>query len=139
MTAMTHKLRATSFVVLLVAAMSLADEYVLIRSSIDGGVVIHSSGEGFELSATLGQADAGPGAAGMSGGGFMLTGGFWFPIAGGDCNADGGVNLFDFADFVECADGLGGELPEPECACFDFDSDDAVDVLDFGGRPSAFT
>lgn len=110
----------------------------MMRSTVDGGGVIQSTGGGFELSGTIGQPDAGPGATGMTGGAFALTGGFWFPIAFGDCNTDGGVNLFDFADFDECVSGPGGGLPEPECACFDFDSDDDVDLYDFGAFQSSF-
>ncbi len=132
MIAMTNKLNVALLVALLATAICLADEYVLIRSSIDGGGAIQSTGDGFELSGTIGQPDAGPGATGMSGEGFVLTGGFWFPIVIGDCNTDGGVNLFDFTDFDDCASGPGGGLPEPGCACFDFDSDDDVDLLDFG-------
>ncbi|QKK03130.1 MAG: hypothetical protein HND55_11020 [Pseudomonadota bacterium] len=44
--------------------------------SIDAGGVMHSSGGSFELSGTIGQADASP-AREMSGGQWKLTGGFW--------------------------------------------------------------
>ena len=75
----------------------------------------------------------------MAGGNFTVTGGFWFPIVAGDCDADGSVNLFDFGEFDKCENGPGGGLVEPRCACFDFDNDNDVDLLDFGGFQAAFT
>ena len=43
-------------------------------STIDGGGVIHSRGGAFQISASLGQPDAGQP---MQGGAYTLTGGFW--------------------------------------------------------------
>ena len=47
-----------------------------------------------------------------------MFGGFWFPIVAGDCHSDGGVNVFDFAEFDECVTVHARELaqvggPEP--------------------------
>ncbi len=95
--------------------------------SIDGGGKISSTGGGFELSATIGQADAGV----MFGGGFQLTGGFWFEQPPGDCNATGIADLLDHADFVYSLTGPGGGLPMPDCNCFDVDGDGDADLLDF--------
>ena len=47
--------------------------YDLSWNTVDGGGFIWSSGGGYTLGGTIGQADAGA----MSGGGFALTGGFW--------------------------------------------------------------
>lgn len=58
--------------------------------------------------------------------------GFWFPIVAGDCNADSGVNRFDFAGFDDCVTGPDGALLTPACACFDFDGNRDVDLHDFG-------
>ncbi len=100
------------------------------RSTIDGGGAMQSTGGGFELSATIGQADAGV----MTGGGFQLTGGFWFEQPPGDCNATGIADLLDHADFADCLTGPGGGLPMPDCNCFDVDAD----LLDFAELQVAF-
>ena len=89
----------------------------------------------FELSGTIGQADAGQ----MSGGAFSLTGGFWFAQALGDCNGDGLVNLDDYDDFEPCLSGPNGGLPLPECSCFDFDGDNDVDLSDAARFQAEFT
>ena len=102
-------------------------DYDLPRNSIDGGGQISSTGGGFELSATIGQPDAGI----MTGGGFQLTGGFWFEQPPGDCNATGMADLLDHADFADCLTGPGGGLPTPDCNCFDVDGDGDADLLDF--------
>lgn len=47
--------------------------YDLTWNSIDGGGATFSSGGGYSLGATIGQADAGA----ASGGGYALNGGFW--------------------------------------------------------------
>ncbi len=84
-----------------------------------------------ELSGTIGQADAGA----MAGGDFTLTGGFWFPVVAGDCNADGGVNLFDYDAFEACLSSSGPAGPgapglDPGCVCYDLDQSGTVDLLD---------
>ena len=95
--------------------------------TIDGGGEMFSTGGDYELSGTIGQADAGE----MSGGAYSLTGGFWFEQPPGDCNADGLVNLFDHGDFVPCLDGPGAGLSDPACRCFDFGADEDIDLVDF--------
>lgn len=96
--------------------------------TIDGGGVTFATGGSLELGATAGQPDAGPT---MTGGGLELTGGFWFELVTGDCNADGGVTLFDYNDFLACVTGPGGDILEDSCNCFDFDSDLDIDLIDW--------
>ena len=95
-----------------------------------------STGGGFELSATIGQADAG---TVMTGGGFQLSGGFWFEQPPGDCNATGIADLLDHADFSDCLTGPGGGLAAPDCDCFDVDNDGDNDLLDFAEFQVSFT
>jgi hypothetical protein len=97
-------------------------------NTVDGGGVMRSTGGGFELSGTIGQVDAGR----LAGGDFELTGGFWFEVSPGDCNEDGGVTLFDVADFSSCI--LGPYIfdePGPLCECFDLDLSATIDLRDF--------
>jgi hypothetical protein len=96
------------------------------RFTIDGGGDMLSVGGGFELSGTIGQADAGV----LSGGGFTLAGGFWFGQSPGDSNEDGGINLLDYVELNVCASGPGGGFVVPSCACFDHDGDQDVDLED---------
>lgn len=72
--------------------------------TIDGGGAIFSTGGGFQLGSTIGQPDA---RTGMSGGGFLLTGGFWAiigtggpSICPGDLNCDGQIDFNDINPFV---------------------------------------
>ena len=68
----------------------LGPDYDLSWHSVDGGGVMFSTGGDFELSGTIGQPDAGGPLSGPPGSGYELTGGFWFALAPGDCNSDGG-------------------------------------------------
>lgn len=54
------------------------------------------------------------------------------PILPGDGNGDALVDLDDYALFLECVTGPGGDLL-PGCEPFDFDIDLDVDSLDFAG------
>ena len=96
--------------------------------TIDGGGVMNSTGGTFELSGTIGQPDAGQI---MSGGGFTLSGGFWFAVESGDCNVDGAVTSNDYSEFQTCVSGEGGGLPMTLCSCSDFDGDGDVDLIDY--------
>ncbi len=71
-------------------------EFVIMRATIDGGGVMRSTGDDFELSGTIGQTDAGV----MVGDDFELTGGFWFAIPPGDCDNNGDVDLLDHKKFT---------------------------------------
>lgn len=117
------------------AAYFGGEDFDLSWNTIDGGGVMQSTGGDFELSATIGQPDAGA----MTGGDFEMTGGFWFPVVAGDCNADGVVNLLDYESFLACVTGPAGGPVSPECACFDFNDDDDVDFGDFAALQQAFT
>ncbi|MCO6436651.1 MAG: hypothetical protein J5J06_06140 [Phycisphaerae bacterium] len=90
---------------LVVAGIVCATEYEINRAAIDGGGVMYSSdaGAAYGVSGTIGQWDAGT----MTGGGYELTGGFWFALPPGDCNSDAAVNLLDHRDFVACMAGPG--------------------------------
>ena len=116
-----------------------ADPFEIARWTIDGGGVMTGTGPReayFELSGTIGQPDA-SGASEMTGDPFTLTGGFWFPLDLGDCNSDGGVNLFDHGDLAPCLSGPEGGL-KLNCDCFDIDNDNDVDLSDVARFQSAF-
>ncbi len=55
----------------------------------------------------------------------------------GDCDFDGDVDLYDYADWEACLSGPGGGI-EPGCGCFDFDDDGDVDLIDFAALQAAF-
>ncbi len=111
------------------------DEFDLSWHSIDGGGVMFSAGGDFELSGTIGQPDAGV----AFGGDFELTGGFWFQSPPADCDADGGVTLWDHASFTECLSGPDSALSDAGCRCFDVDADGDVDAGDFALLQATFT
>ncbi len=76
------RLRFTLHVSLLIALLSLLASIALAQSgggydltwnTIDGGGYTFSTGGGYSLGGTIGQADAGA----MTGGAFTLAGGFW--------------------------------------------------------------
>lgn len=120
---------------LLLVTVASGQNFDLSWYTVDGGGVMFSTGVDFELSGTIGQPDAGV----MAGGDFELTGGFWFGIALGDCNVDGGVNLFDFDTLQPCMSGPDGAPLIPECTCFDLDADDDVDLQDVAEFQRSFS
>lgn len=112
-------------------------DYDLRWHTVGGGGVMLTTGGNLELSGTIGQPDAG---GPMTGGNFELTAGFWFALAKGDCNTDGGVNLLDYGSFEACLTGPnGGIADEPGCACFDLDDDNDVDASDLAVFQQKFT
>lgn len=124
-------------------ATALGGTFDLSWYTINGGGAT-STGGGFELSGTIGQADAG---APMAGGDFELTGGFWpgaDPSAAdvcGDFDSDGDVDLSDFAVFGQC---FGGAFNPPAVGCpagadADCDDDGDVDLSDFALFGQNFT
>lgn len=106
----------------------MAQPYDLSWHTVDGGGAMNSAGGGFELSCTIGQSDAGPGSAGMSGGSFELTGGFWAApsvcTCPGDTNGDGQKNGRDIQLFVNCLVAAG------PCSCADVDGLGGVSLSD---------
>ncbi len=103
-------------------------QFALDWFTVDGGGAMRSTAAGFELSGSIGQPDA---TTPLIGRGFELTGGFWFGLVPDDCNSDGGVNLYDYADFEFCLAGPRLTPPEQWCSCFDQDGDRDVDVADY--------
>jgi hypothetical protein len=135
----------------LALAGSTSGEITIDWYTMDGGGAMGSTDgqpSGLELSGTIGQTDAGPGAPGMTGGNISLTGGFWvfdtiapFVPCGdsaGDFDGDGDVDLVDFGEFQLCFTGGTGTLADG-CDCADFDGDNDADLVDFGSFQLAFT
>lgn len=108
--------------------------YVITESTIASGGDSNLTGGGYKLSCTVGQHDAGD----LAGGGFNITGGFWFETPLGDCDFDGVVGRGDIRSFVHCADGPGSPLAPAECVCSDFDGDGDIDLRDFAGLQVQF-
>ena len=117
--------------------VTAADEFELLRSTIDGGGVMYSAGGDLELSGTIGQPDAG--IMFSTDGALELTGGFWFGEPPDDCNSDGWVDLIDYDDFDGCLSGPDGGLHETVCNCFDLDGDRDVDLSDVARFQAQFT
>jgi hypothetical protein len=123
-------------VVVLLSGVSaaIAQYYAIDWYTIDGGGDMFSAGGSYELSGTIGQADAGE----MSGGSYSLTGGFWFGCVPADCDCDGDVDLSDFTGFEACL--LGPDVMlGAGCECFDMNDDDVVDLFDFAEFQVLFT
>ena len=120
------KMKLMTIVFFTLAACVIAQEFEIVRSTIDSGGVMRSTGGSFELSGTIGQPDAGN----LSGGAFQLTGGFWFEVPPGDCVEDGAVNLMDHELFTECFSGPSGAVISG-CECFDTDQNGRIDLRDF--------
>ena len=112
-----------------------ADEFDVSRFTIDGGGAMFSTGGDFEVSGTIGQPEAGT----LTGGDFLVTGGFWFSLPPDDCNADGTVNLYDYVDFESCLSGPGDALRLSDCRCFDLDGDGDIDLHDVARFQAEFT
>ena len=124
-------------VLLLATALGMfaaGSDYTLTRTTIDGGGIMFSSGGDLELSGTIGQPDAGT----LSGGELALTGGFWFPVAPGDGDEDGAVDLVDFGVFNPC---LLGPVDGLDTGCNRYDSDGSghIDLRDFAAFQASFT
>ncbi len=121
---------------LAVVALGSGPGFDLSWYSVDGGGELDIAGGGFELSATIGQPDAG---TAMSGGDFELIGGFWAgvtqvsnePPCEGDANGDGTVDPLD-SGFVLARFGCPVGTGDPSCDAADQNGDGAVDPLDSG-------
>ena len=127
-------IRLTGALAVLFAGYTTAENFEMIRQTIDGGGVTSSAGGAFELSGTIGQPDAGA----MIGDNYTLTGGFWFPVAPADGNEDGAVDLMDFDLFNTCLLGPVGGL-ETDCNHYDADGSGHIDLRDYAALQTAFT
>ena len=110
-------------------------EFKMSRSTVDGGGVMRSTGDDYELSGSIGQPDAGT----MTGGGFELAGGLWFGLAPADCDEDGLVSLFDHETFTSCLLGPNGGIGASPCPCFDVDRDGDITLSDYAQLQAGFT
>lgn len=128
----TIVMTSSACLIVLGAGMALAQTgggYDLTWSTVDGGGQMFSTGGGYEMGATIGQADANSFAAPLAGSGYELTGGFW-PAAAvacacpGDMNADTKKNAKDIQLFVTCYVWGGG------CSCADLDGSSTVTPAD---------
>ena len=128
-------LTAITFALAGIESIQGGPDYDLSRNSIDGGGVMRSTGEEYELSGTIGQPDAGV----MEGGGFTLSGGFWFELVPTDCNEDGLISLFDHETFISCLLGPGGGIDAGPCPCFDVDRDSDITLNDYAQLQAEFT
>jgi hypothetical protein len=116
-------MRIVSILVLItgLATGAAAQDFDITWWTIDDGGSMWTAGGAFELSGTIGQADAGA----LVGGVFELTGGFWGVPTGpqfapGDLNCDGRVNNFDITPFVLALTATPPDYPEyyalyPDC------------------------
>lgn len=102
-------IRSLTLLSIVCVGAALGQDYAIDWYSIDSGGVISSTGDGYELVGTIGQPEAGE----MSGGTFTFTGGFWLGYPLGDFDADGDVDLDDFAELEACLQGPGGGVPLP--------------------------
>ena len=126
--------RALPMLLMFSIGFSVADDFEISRSTIDGGGAMFSQGGDFELSGTIGQPDAGA----MTGGDFELTGGFWIAVPLGDCEDDGDVDLSDHSGFEACVTGPG-QTVEFDCRCYDVNRSGTVDLADFAIAQTTFT
>lgn len=111
------------------------EEFDLSWNSVDGGGAMHSSSDDLTLkiSGTIGQPDASV----MAGGTFRLTGGFWFELPPGDCNADGAISLHDYQVFIDCLQGPDVEV-DNSCICLEEDYDSLIDLSSFAEIQNTF-
>ena len=123
-------------VFVLAIGVAIAQDYEIDWHTVDGGGQMSSSGGDFELSGTIGQADAGQ----MTGGDFALRGGFWAalecPMVPSDFDADCDVDL---EDFTVLESSMNGPDQAPGDPITDLDGDNDCDVNDFSILATQFT
>lgn len=137
-----NQMIAAILLVIVAAAPTFAQTFDLSWNTFDGGGAMFTTDGLFELSGTIGQADAGSFANPMTdaGGTFELVGGFW-PVAGGcvcpgDLNGDCQVTL---ADLSQLLSSFGACLGDPGFVpAADFDSSGCVDLADLSLLLSQF-
>ncbi|MCC6361788.1 MAG: hypothetical protein IT450_23890 [Phycisphaerales bacterium] len=106
--------------------------------TIDGGVAEVSTGGGFSLRGTVGQADAGF----MAGADLTVVGGYWTPAAAGsppctgDIDGDGSVGL---ADLTQMLAAFGSCLGDGNYApAIDLNGSGCIELADLGQLLSVF-
>lgn len=57
----------------------------------------------------------------------------------GDADADGDIDIADFAAYLDCEAGPDNDPPSTDCDLFDFDGDTDVDFADFAALQRVFT
>jgi len=134
----TNSLIATTWITftgLTLLASAQVPEYAITRQTIDGGGVMRSAGDAYELSGTIGQPDAGV----MTGDAYRLSGGFWFGLSAGDCDNDGLVTLYDLTTLSACLLGPSGGISAGSCSCNDVDRDGDITLNDYAQLQAGFT
>jgi len=131
-----HLRHFTPLSVLVIAAWLTAwpavAQYDIDWYTMDDGGDMWTIGGTFELSGTIGQADAN--VVVMTGGDFELTGGFWPGMVGpslypGDMDCDGDVDFDDINPFVLALSGPAAYYAEyPDCNWLHADCDGDGDV-----------
>jgi len=134
-TTRTYWVLVTALTVATMVVAAGESEFAITRFTIDGGGVMQSAGGEFQLSSTIGQPDAGV----MEGGGFTVSGGFWFELPPTDCNDDGLVSPLDHETFTACLLGPDGGINASPCPCFDVDHDGHVTLGDYAQLQVGFT
>jgi len=125
MNGLTRVTTLVTTLALVIASAAIAGEltYTLPWHTSDSGGTNDCTGGDYVLAGTAGQLDAGPA---LSGGGYVLHGGFWTVGSEGTCPWDldgsGSVDTVDFLDLL-------GQWGQPGPA--DFDGSGAVDTPDF--------
>lgn len=117
-------------------------ELVLHGLTFNSGGTLTTTGDGLELSLTIGEAVVGT----TEGPQLELAMGFWAVVTvdattDGDFDGDGDVDLTDFAQFGQCFGGANNP-PAPSCppgVDADFDEDGDVDLSDFAVFAQNFT
>jgi len=104
------------------------------RRYVVGGGGITTRGPGGLFLATVGQP-----VAGMTGSsGNRITIGFLFPIAPGDAELDGDVDLGDYSSMPSCLRGPGAPVAQDPCGSYDLDRNGTVDLADFAVFQTSF-
>jgi hypothetical protein len=130
----------------LVAMAAAITEFDLGWNTVDGGGGAASTGGGFSLAGTAGQHDAGT----MTGGAYVLSGGFWslpVPSAGcvrapawicdGDVDGNGAVNPVDVG-LVQSSFCTPDDCDAQDLCQYDIDCNGAINPVDAGIVQSLF-
>jgi len=103
------------------------------RYVVGGGGITTRGPRGLFL-ATVGQPVAGT--SGSNGN--RITIGYLFPIAPGDGELDGDVDLGDYRSLQSCLQGPGAPVLQDPCGSYDLDRNGTVDMADFAAFQMSF-